>query len=381
MEFNINNYPGFFAMHCKTKEEARDFCNYLDTIGKTWWNMSSYKRNHHWGEFREDTVYYFNEGAYGCISARYPVSYRILEWSDFMNYKTDSSEVSGSVPGKVYRIGSRDMILLKVDGDECHMLTKDIYSNGVSFGKTNKYKNSEVDMTCRRFAAEIEDAIGSDNLIAHFVDCTNGTASKKHKPLKRKASLLTLDMFKECEHILSHYNCTTWWWLGTPWPETNHRIYSAWPSGKIGWDDSQNPRGVRPYCIVKSSVLEQIERENHEKMKILSNVKCGFDKSSLMNGDVIKFANDIIGIYNADLEICITKTGCMDINLVSDDLIGKSAPGWTVEAVRRPKTKFECVFSAFDNGFGKLVYEREIVEEMTLDDVCKALGKKIKVIE
>lgn len=381
MKFDINKYPGHFAMHCKTKEEASDFCNYLNAIGKRWWNTTSYERYRRWNEFREDTVYFFNEGAYGCILECYPHSYCILEWSDFMDRESDSNKDSRLVSGKVYRIGSRDMILLKVDGDECHMLAKDIYSRGVSFGRTNKYKNSEVDMACRRFAEEIEDVVGSDNLITHFVDYTKSNASKKHKSFKRKASLLSLDMFKECEHILRHYNCTEWWWLGTPWPETNHRFYSVAPSGKLGWDDSHNYRGVRPYCIVKSSVLKQIDNTNCAKIQHTLNKSHVFTKANLMNGDVIKFANDVIGIYNADLEICITKTGCMDINLVSDDLIGKSAPGWTVEAVRRPKTKFECVFSAFDNGFGKLVYEREIVEEMTLDDVCKALGKKIKVIE
>ena len=27
MKFNIDDYKGEYAMHCKTEEEAKDFCN------------------------------------------------------------------------------------------------------------------------------------------------------------------------------------------------------------------------------------------------------------------------------------------------------------------------------------------------------------------
>lgn len=36
MKFNIDDYKGKYAMHCKTEEEARDFCNYLHSIGRVW---------------------------------------------------------------------------------------------------------------------------------------------------------------------------------------------------------------------------------------------------------------------------------------------------------------------------------------------------------
>lgn len=30
--FNIEDYKGDFVMHCKTEEEAKDFCRYLDAL-------------------------------------------------------------------------------------------------------------------------------------------------------------------------------------------------------------------------------------------------------------------------------------------------------------------------------------------------------------
>jgi hypothetical protein len=52
-----------------------------------------------------------------------------------------------------------------------------------------------------------------------------------------------------------------------------------------------------------------------------------------------------------------------------------------IVAVRRPKYKRDCQFSAFDDDMGTLIYERQEVEEMTLEQVCKLLGKEIKIIK
>ena len=38
MRFNIEDYKGKYAMHCKTEEAAKDFCNYLDSLGRKWCN-------------------------------------------------------------------------------------------------------------------------------------------------------------------------------------------------------------------------------------------------------------------------------------------------------------------------------------------------------
>ena len=86
MKFNINDYKGNYVMHCKTEEEAIDFCSYLHSIGRTWYHDSSYKSNILWKKYGKDTIYYFNDGVFGdkkrIIHNKF---YTILEWSDFMN--------------------------------------------------------------------------------------------------------------------------------------------------------------------------------------------------------------------------------------------------------------------------------------------------------
>jgi hypothetical protein len=54
---------------------------------------------------------------------------------------------------------------------------------------------------------------------------------------------------------------------------------------------------------------------------------------------------------------------------------------YDIIAVRRPKVKGDCQFCAFDHNWGTLVYERKEVEEMTLEEVCRLLGKEIKIVK
>ena len=85
MKFDINEYKGKFAMHCKTEEEARDFCNYLHSIGKRWYGGASYSNRTLYDAYKSNTAYSFNEDGYSSVTFFRQHNYTILEWSDFMN--------------------------------------------------------------------------------------------------------------------------------------------------------------------------------------------------------------------------------------------------------------------------------------------------------
>lgn len=106
-----------------------------------------------------------------------------------------------------------------------------------------------------------------------------------------------------------------------------------------------------------------------------------FTKADLKTGDVILRRNGQTEIINHELKMCITKNGWNDLDDVHTDLTSKLNQEWDVIAVRRPKKKFDCRFDAFERNCGTLVYERKEVEEMTLEQVCKLLGKEIKIIK
>lgn len=85
-KFNINDYPGKYVMHCKTEEEAKDFCRVLHEAGRKWNSDDIYI-----GDYFPYTTSYpgafcinFNCGLFGDKEDYINMHYTILEWSDFM---------------------------------------------------------------------------------------------------------------------------------------------------------------------------------------------------------------------------------------------------------------------------------------------------------
>lgn len=108
-----------------------------------------------------------------------------------------------------------------------------------------------------------------------------------------------------------------------------------------------------------------------------------FTKASLKTGDIILRRNETTEIVNRELEMFIRKTGWNDFDGIRDDLRDEYNPQFDIIAVRRPYRKEDCRFDAFNTKRGTLIYDRERdeVEEMTLAEVCKLLGKNIKIIK
>lgn len=71
------------CMHCKTEEEAEDFCNEMNKAGLTWSSGRSYLSWNHFELCEEQTCYYFNEGKYDSTIYAKNEGYTILEWSDY----------------------------------------------------------------------------------------------------------------------------------------------------------------------------------------------------------------------------------------------------------------------------------------------------------
>lgn len=112
-----------------------------------------------------------------------------------------------------------------------------------------------------------------------------------------------------------------------------------------------------------------------------------FTLSDLKNGDVVLFRNKEVGIVLDILgsdPIVVCKYGwvSLDKNSYTEDLTSKNMySAYDVMAVRRPEGRHECQFLAFERRLGHLVFVRKDPEEMTIEEVCKALGKNIRIVE
>lgn len=86
-KFNLDDYKGKYVMHCKTEEEAKDFCRVLHEAGRKWNNDSHYLYDTKWNYNQESTCYNFNKGSLSSAGSYLAHGYAVLSWSDFMNKK------------------------------------------------------------------------------------------------------------------------------------------------------------------------------------------------------------------------------------------------------------------------------------------------------
>jgi len=71
------------AVHCKTEEEAVDFCEQMDRHGLRFSGGRSYAFNNYWGTTYKEKMIYSNDGKYGTEYNFNRCSWKIYEWSDY----------------------------------------------------------------------------------------------------------------------------------------------------------------------------------------------------------------------------------------------------------------------------------------------------------
>lgn len=163
--------------------------------------------------------------------------------------------------GEIVKIAGMDMVVLEQMGIETALITKNLLDPLTAFSENNNnYTGSLVDEICESFAELLEDAVGADNVMEHDVDLISDDGLKDYGIVRRKASLITADMYRRYVEILDQYRPEKWWWLTTP-HSTERHDNNAWvkcvsPSGYLFDDHFYDcVNGVRPFCILKSDIF------------------------------------------------------------------------------------------------------------------------------
>ena len=132
------------------------------------------------------------------------------------------------------------------------------------------------------------------------------------------------------------------------------------------------------------SYVDYAKRNNYTILEWSDFINKKFTKADLKTGDIVMQRDGTIQITNRELGMFITNDWWNDMDSFNSELINYMDEQFDIIAVRRPQKKSDCTFQAFKNESGILIYKRkeaEEVEEMTLDEVCKLLGKEIKIIK
>lgn len=94
-KFNWNefqNKDNRIAVHCKTEEEAVDFCKQMHEHGMKWRDGNSYLELTEYGKNLDETCY-TGVGSFACCDFYESEGYKILEWSDYMQKEFTKSDL------------------------------------------------------------------------------------------------------------------------------------------------------------------------------------------------------------------------------------------------------------------------------------------------
>jgi len=142
-------------------------------------------------------------------------------------------------------------------------LLKGFCKTSTEFGKNNCYEGSYVDDVCNDILTEISESIGSENIHEFELDLTSDDGLKDYGVIKRRAALLTTEMYRRYVDILDKHMPEDWWWLATPHSTAKHGndswIKCVSPSGYVSSNSyDYGICGVRPFCIFDSSIFVSI---------------------------------------------------------------------------------------------------------------------------
>ena len=170
-----------------------------------------------------------------------------------------SKELGKVDVGKTAKLGEFKVIVLEHSAETTAVILKGLYKESEEFGKNNNFDGSYADKHCKEFEKKLAKIIGFENIIEHKVDLTADDGLKCYGTIRRKVSLLTTDLYRRYVEILDNHKLDAWWWLATPWSTPKHGYSSTVkcvaPSGSIYDDDYNGNDGVRPFCILKSSIF------------------------------------------------------------------------------------------------------------------------------
>lgn len=99
MRFNWEEFKDAdnkIAVHCKTEEEAKDFCKRMHEHGMRWRAGESYLEFTGYEKYLSEICYKGTRG-FGYYDFYKNIGYRILEWSDYMNEEFTKADLESGM--------------------------------------------------------------------------------------------------------------------------------------------------------------------------------------------------------------------------------------------------------------------------------------------
>lgn len=170
--------------------------------------------------------------------------------------KTDK-KLGDFKPGETVKLGEREYIVLG-HGEETTAIIAKKPTKSMAFGKDGDYTKSDVRTYCNgEFYNELCKAVGKHNIIPHTVNLVSDDGSNKGATVKDNVSILTCDLYRRYREFIPTIDSAFWTATRVTMLNKDYaryvRVVSSY--GVLSWNGSGYSFGVRPFCILNSSVL------------------------------------------------------------------------------------------------------------------------------
>ena len=164
----------------------------------------------------------------------------------------------GSVkPGDTVTIGEREYIVIGHGKETTAIITKNP-TKSMAFGKDGDYAKSDVRAYCNsEFYNELCKVVGKHNIIPHTVNLVSDDGSNKGAGVTDNVSILTCDLYRRYREFLPAIGSSCWTATRVTTLDKNYArsVCIVSSNGILCWNGCGFSFGVRPFCILNSSVL------------------------------------------------------------------------------------------------------------------------------
>ena len=163
--------------------------------------------------------------------------------------------------GSTIIIGEREYVVLEHSADTTAVMAKKLVKS-MAFGKDGDYTKSDVRTYCNgEFYKELCKAVGRKNIIPHTVNLVSDDGSNKGASVKDNVSILTTDLYRRYRELLPAIGSSCWTATRATTLDNGYARYvcCVGSRGILDWGDYNRSLGVRPFCILNSSLMVDVK--------------------------------------------------------------------------------------------------------------------------
>lgn len=172
--------------------------------------------------------------------------------------KQAQDKTLGSVKlGDTVTIDRREYIVLG-HGEETTAIVTKTPITFMTFGSDGDYTNSNVRAYCNSaFYKKLCKSVGKHSIIPHTVNLVSDDGSNKGATVKDNVSILTCDLYRRYREFLPAIGSSCWTATRVTTLDEDYARYVCVVDsrGILHWRVCDYSGGVRPFCILNSSVL------------------------------------------------------------------------------------------------------------------------------